>query len=70
MTVIELIKKLRVNTKVEIRINNFKVVCVEKDHISMVNKGLLCKEVDNWGVDSIGRSHRILDKIFIDVKGE
>lgn len=70
MTVKEMVEKLRVNTKVEIRVNNFKVICVESDNINMVKEDLLSKEVDNWGVDQTGRLLAITDKIFVDVRGE
>lgn len=68
MTVREMVEKLRINTKVEIRVNNYKVICVESDNINMVREELLYKEVDNWGVDSTGRLLATMDKIFIDVK--
>lgn len=67
MTVKEMVEKLRVNTKVEIRVNNFKVICVERDNINMVKDDLLAKEVDNWGVDNTGRLYTSIDKIFVDV---
>ena len=68
MTVKEMVEKLRINTFVEIRVNNFKVICVERDNINMVKEELLNKEVDNWGVDPTGRLFATMDKIFIDVK--
>lgn len=68
MTVREMVEKLRVNTKVEIRVNNYKVICVERDNINMVKEALLDKEVDNWGVDPTGRLLATMDKIFIDIK--
>lgn len=68
MTVREMVEKLRINTKVEIRVNNYKVICVESDNISMVREELLAKEVDNWGIDPTGRLLATMDKIFIDVK--
>lgn len=68
MTVIEMVDKLRVNTLVEIRVNNFKVICVEKNNIRMVRDELLSKEVADWGVDNTGRLLSTMDKIFIDVK--
>ena len=67
MTVIEMVKKLRVNTKVEIRVNNFTDICVDSDNIKMVKDELLNKEVDNWGVNTIGVPAREL-KIFLDAK--
>ena len=70
MTIKEMVEKLRVNTKVEIRVNNFKVICVESDNINMVKEDLLSKEVDNWGVDQTGRLLDIIDKIFVDVREE
>lgn len=68
MTVKEMVEKLRVNTLIEIRINNFKVICVESKNINMVKEELLSKEVNNWGVDNTGGLFKTLDKIFIDVK--
>ena len=68
MTVKEIIEKLRVNCLVEIRVNNFKVICIERDNVNMVREELLSKEVDNWGVDNIGRLFATMDKIFVDVK--
>ena len=68
MTVKEMVEKLRVNCLVEIRVNNFKVICVEKDNINMVKEDLLDKQVDNWGVDNTGRVLATMDKIFVDVK--
>lgn len=68
MTVKEMVEKLRVNCLVEIRVNNFKVICVEKDNINMVKEDLLDKQVDNWGVDNTGRLLATMDKIFVDVK--
>lgn len=70
MTVREMVEKLRVNELVEIRINNFKVICVESDNIHMVKEDLLNKEVDNWGVDSTRRTYETMDKIFLDIKEE
>lgn len=68
MTVKEMVEKLRINTKVEIRVNNYKVICVESNNINMVREELLSKEVDNWGVDPTGRLLATIDKIFIDVR--
>lgn len=68
MKVRELVEKMRVNNLVEIRVNNFKVICVEKDNIGMVKDELLEKEVNNWGIDNTGRLFASLDKIFIDIK--
>lgn len=68
MTVREMVDKLRVNTLVEIRVNNFKVICVEKNNIRMVRDELISKEVADWGVDNTGRLLSTMDKIFIDVK--
>ena len=68
MTIKEMVEKLRVNTLVEIRVNNFKVICVERDNINMVKEDLLSKEVNNWGVDNNGRLFATMDKIFVDVK--
>ena len=68
MTVREMVEKLRVNTKVEIRVNNYKVICVESDNINMVREEVLAKEVDSWGIDPTGRLLATMDKIFIDVK--
>lgn len=68
MTVKEIIEKLRVNCLVEIRVNNFKVICIERDNVNMVREELLSKEVNNWGVDNIGRLFATMDKIFVDVK--
>lgn len=68
MTIREMVEKLRVNHLVEIRVNNFKVICVERNNINMVKEELLSKEVDNWGVDNTGRLLTTMDKIFIDVK--
>lgn len=68
MKIIEMVEKLRVNCLVEIRVNNFKVICVEKNNINMVKEDLLDKEVDNWGVDNTGRLFSTMDKIFVDVK--
>ena len=70
MTVIEMVEKLRVNCLIEIRVNNFKVICVERSNINMVKDELLSKEVDNWGVDSTRRSYETMDKIFLDIKEE
>lgn len=70
MTVKEMVEKLRVNYLVEIRVNNFKVICVEKNNINMVKDELLSKEVDNWGVDNTGRLFATMDKIFLDIKEE
>lgn len=70
MTVKEMVEKLRVNYLVEIRVNNFKVICVEKNNINMVKDELLSKEVDNWGIDSTGRLYKTMDKIFLDIKEE
>ena len=67
MTIIEMVKKLRVNTSVEIRVNNFTAICVDSDNIEMVKDELLNKEVDNWGVDTISVPVRST-KIFLDVK--
>lgn len=41
---------------------------MESDNISMIREELLAKEVDNWGVDTIGRLLDTMAKIFIDVK--
>lgn len=68
MTVKEMVEKLRINCFVEIRVNNFKVICVEKENINMVKEELLAKEVDNWGIDNTGRLFASLDEIFIDIK--
>ena len=68
MTVKEMVEKLRVNTRVEIRVNNFKVICVESNNINMVKEELLSKEVDNWGIYMTGRLLDTMDKIFIDVR--
>ena len=68
MKIIEMVEKLRVNCLVEIRVNNFKVICVEKNNINMVKEDLLDKEVDNWGVDNTGRLFSTMDKIFVEVK--
>ena len=68
MKIIEMVEKLRVNCLVEIRVNNFKVICVEKNNINMVKEDLLDKEVDNWGVDNTGGLFSTMDKIFVDVK--
>ena len=70
MTVKEIIEKLRVNCLVEIRVNNFKVICIERDNVNMAREELLSKEVNNWGVDNSGRLFATMDKIFVDVKGE
>lgn len=70
MKVKEMVEKLRVNCLVEIRVNNFKAICVEKENINMVKEELLCKDVDNWGVDNTGRLFKSMDKIFIDTKEE
>lgn len=69
MTVREMVEKLRVNCLVEIRVNNLKIICVERDSINMIKEDLLSKEVDNWGVDNTGRLYNRLDKIFVDIKG-
>lgn len=68
MTVREIVEKLRVNCLVEVRVNNFKVICVERDNINMVKEELLSKEVDNWGIDNTGRLFSTMNKIFVDVK--
>lgn len=68
MTVKDIIEKLRVNCLVEIRVNNFKVICIERDNVNMVREELLSKEVNNWGVDNSGRLFATMDKIFVDVK--
>lgn len=68
MTVREMVSKLRVNCLVEIRVNNFKVICVERDNINMVKEDLLNKEVDNWGIDNTGRLLASMDKIFVDIR--
>lgn len=68
MTIREMVEKLRVNHLVEIRVNNFKVICVERNNINMVKEELLSKEVDNWGVDNTGTLLIAMNKIFIDVK--
>lgn len=70
MTIKEMIEKLRVNCLVEIRVNNIKVICVERDNINMVREELLSKEVNNWGVDNTGRLLVTMDKVFLDVKAE
>ena len=70
MTVKQMVEKLRVNCLVEIRVNNFKIICVERDNIKMVKEELLDKEVDNWGIDNTGRLFATMDKIFVDVEGE
>ena len=70
MKIKEMVEKLRVNCLVEIRVNNMKVICVEKNNIDMVKDELLDSEVDNWGVDNTGRLLNTLDKIFIDTKKE
>lgn len=70
MKIKEMVEKLRVNCLVEIRVNNMKVICVEKNNIDMVKDSLLDSEVDNWGVDNTGRLLNTLDKIFIDTKKE
>lgn len=69
MTVREMIEKLRVNCMIEIRVNNLKVICVERDNINVIKEDLLSKEVDNWGVDNTGILYSRLDKIFVDIKG-
>ena len=66
MIVKEMVEKLRVNCFVEIRVNNHKVICVERDNINVVKEELLNKEVDNWGVDNTGRLLSTMDKIFVD----
>ena len=68
MTVIEMVDTMRVNIFVEIRVNNFKVICVEKDNIGMVKEELLDKEVYDWGIDNTGRLLATLDKVFINIK--
>lgn len=70
MKIKEMVEKFRVNCLVEIRVNNMKVICVEKNNIDMVKDELLDSEVDNWGVDNTGRLLNTLDKIFIDTKKE
>lgn len=70
MTVREMVEKLRVNCLVEIRVNNYKAICVEKNNINMVKEDLLSKEVDNWGVDNTGRLLCTMDRIFVDIKEE
>lgn len=70
MTVREMVEKLRVNCLVEIRVNNYKVICVERDNINMVKEDLLAKEVDNWGIDNSGRLFATMDKIFVDIKAK
>lgn len=70
MKIKEMVEKLRVNCLVEIRVNNMKVICVEKNNIDIVRDELLNSEVDNWGVDNTGRLYNTLDKIFVDVKKE
>ena len=70
MTVKEMAEKLRVNCLIEIRVNNYKVICVERDNLDMVREDLLHREVDNWGVDDTGRLYRAIDKIFLDIKEE
>lgn len=70
MKIRERVEKLRVNCLVEIRVNNMKVICVEKNNIDTVKDELLDSEVDNWGVDNTGRPFNTLDKIFIDTKKE
>jgi hypothetical protein len=70
MTIKEMIEKLRVNCLVEIRVNNIKVICVERDNINMVREELLSKEVNNWGVDNTERLQVTMDKVFLDVKAE
>ena len=70
MKIKEMVEKLRVNCLVEIRVNNMKVICVEKNNIDMVKDELLDSEVDNWGVDNTGRLLNTRDKIFIDTKKE
>jgi hypothetical protein len=68
MKVREMVSKLRVNCLVEIRVNNFKVICVERDNINMVKEDLLNKEVNNWGIDNTGRVLASMDKIFVDIR--
>ena len=68
MTVREMVDTMRVNKLVEIRVNNFKVICVEKDNINMVKEELLDKEVYDWGIDNTGRLLATLDKVFINIK--
>lgn len=68
MTVREMVGTMRVNKLVEIRVNNFKVICVEKDNINMVKEELLDKEVYDWGIDNTGRLLDTLDKVFINIK--
>lgn len=68
MTVREMVDTMRVNKLVEIRVNNFKVICVEKDNIDMVKEELLDKEVYDWGIDNTGRLLATLDKVFINIK--
>ena len=68
MTVREMVDTMRVNKLVEIRVNNFKVICVEKDNIDMVKEEVLDKEVYDWGIDNTGRLLATLDKVFINIK--
>lgn len=68
MTVKEMAEKLRVNTMIEIRVNNFKVICVEKNSLDMVKDNLLSKEVYDWGVDNTERLLVSLNKVFINIK--
>lgn len=68
MTVREMVLKLRVNCLVEIRVNNFKVICVERDNINMVKEDLLNKEVNNWGIDNTGGLLASMGKIFVDIR--
>lgn len=64
MSVREMITKLRVNQHIELRINNYKVLRVEKDDIEQVKDELLDKEVYDWGLDnSTGKLY-----VFINVK--
>lgn len=64
MSAREMITKLRVNQPIELRVNNCRVLRVDKDDIGVIKGELLGKEVYDWGLDnSAGKLY-----VFINVK--
>jgi len=62
MTVKEMIQRLRTNELIEIRVNNYMTIRVNKNNTDFVKEDLLSKEVYDWGVDR--------GTVFINVKEE
>lgn len=48
MRIIEMVDKLRTPCFVEIRVNNFKVICTSSENIRMVKDELLNAEIFDW----------------------